>query len=195
VTLSKDTEIVIGFDHAVSGRDESVAWIGAMVKTTPLNVLVEHEVRVWLNTLVHNQVVELKGTYPNARYCIDATAEGGKEALGECRRANLDTLGVDFSRAKQGLMIGLKNTMQQKLIVIFDEKTLVQLKHYKFSESKTTKGRYKYGAPGTPDDRVDAVALASYRAFLLRTYGGAESAALFVGGTTRLQESAGITFL
>lgn len=198
--IPKGCELVIGFDHAVSGRDESVAWVGGLIpgiagNKMPAQILMEHDVRVWLHTYIHDQVVELSGLYPTGRYCIDATAEGGKEALGEFRRAGLDTLGVDFGKSKPVLMIGLKNSMQQGLVKFWDEKLRVQLSHYKFQESKTLKGRYKYGEPGTPDDRVDAFALAAYRAFLLRTYGGAESAILFAGDHKRLDHPSDLTFL
>lgn len=172
-----DVETVIGFDHAVSGRDESVAFIGSMQGAGPL---LEVVTRPWMNTLIHDQVIELSKLYPNARYCIDATAEGGKEAYGYFQRASLDTLGVDFGKSKQTLMITLKQSMQQGLFKFRDERLLVQLTNYKFAESDTVKGRYKFGEPGTPDDRVDAAALANYRAFLLRGH-GVENAAMWVG--------------
>lgn len=177
-----DIEEIIGFDHAVSGRDESVAFIGVMKDNGPL---FELETRAWLNTLIHDQVAELAKTHPNARFCIDATAEGGKEAVGYFQRASLDTLGVDFGKSKQTLMITLKNSMQQHLFKFKDEKLLVQLTNYQFKESDTVKGRYKFGEPGTPDDRVDAAALANYRAFLLRGYGGADHAAEWLGEELR----------
>lgn len=177
-TLTKDSELVIGFDHAVSGGDESVAHIGILQANGALH---EYEVRRWLNTLIHYQVEELGKQYPNARYCIDATAEGGKEALGYFQRAGLDVFPVDFGKSKPTLMITHKNRMQQNLFKFQDEKTRVQHLNYKFQESENKKGSYRYGKKGTPDDRVDAAALADYRAFLLTGYGGAENAALFVG--------------
>ena len=177
--MATEYEQIAGFDHAVSGRDESVLFVGYMQAGGPM---IEHEVRAWQNTLIHDQVALISREYPQAHFCIDATAEGGKECLGYFQRSGLDTVGVDFGKSKQTLMITLKNSMQQGLVRFADEKLRVQLTNYKFAESETVKGRYKFGEPGTPDDRVDALALANYRAFLLRGYGSGESAALFVGG-------------
>ena len=187
------SEEIVGFDHAVSGRDESIAFIAELL---PCGCLIEKETRAWQNTLIHDQVTELATYKPNAQYCIDATAEGGKEAYGYFQRASLDCLPVDFGKSKQTLMITLKNSMQQicasckrPIFRFKDEKLLVQLSNYKFAESETTKGRYKFGSPGTPDDRVDAAALANYRAFLLRGYGSGDASALFVGGEDERQQS------
>jgi hypothetical protein len=155
--LDQNTRIVIGFDHAVSGGDESVAWVSALND----GVLREIETRVWHNTLIHDQVNELKQSYPHALYGVDATAEGGKEAVGCFERATLNVTGVDFGKAKQSMMIITKNQMQLGKTYFFDEGLKTQLSHYKFKES-ATKGRYKFGEKGTPDDRVDAFALAVY---------------------------------
>jgi hypothetical protein len=149
--------LFIGFDHAVSGGDESVAWVGAVIDS----VLREVECRIWLNTLIHDQAGELAQVYPKASYWIDGTAEGGKEAVGTFERASLSVTGVDFGKAKQSMMIILKNTMQQKAVIFADEGLKAQLSHYKFRESNV-KGRYRFGEKGTPDDRVDAFALAVY---------------------------------
>jgi hypothetical protein len=178
-------EEIVGFDHAVSGRDESIAFVCDLL---PCGCVTETETRPWHNTLIHDQVNELALSHPNAHFCVDATAEGGKECLGYFQRAGLDTLGVDFGKSKVRLMVNFKNTMQTKCSTcnrpqfrFKDEKLLVQLNNYHFKESDTVKGRYKFGEPGTPDDRVDAAALACWRAAQLRGYGG-ESSALFVGG-------------
>lgn len=170
------TEIIIGFDHAVSSRDESVAFIGYLIN----GVLVEHDVMVWHNTYIHDQVAELARLYPNAHFCIDSTSEGGHEALGVFRRAGLDVVPVDFGKSKQRLMVNLKNTMQEQLVKFNDEKTRVQLTNYKFKET-AVKGHYRYGEPGNPDDRVDALALAAWRASDFRGNTG-ENSAIFVGG-------------
>jgi hypothetical protein len=138
-------------------------------------------VRAWHDTLIHDQVQELGKQYPNARYCIDGTAEGGKETRGFFQRAGLDVLAIDFSKSKPRLMITHKNRMQQGLFKFHDERTRIQHLNYKFTESETVKGRYKYGLPGNPDDRVDAAALADYRAYLLEGTGSAEDALFFVG--------------
>ena len=151
--------LIVGFDHAVSGGDESVAWVGAVLN----RVLSEVECKIWLNTLIHDQVTELKQVYPKAQYCVDATAEGGKEAIGFFERAGLKVTGIDFGKSKQSLMITLKNSMQQGKVKFADEVLRTQLAHYKFRES-ATKGRYKFGEKGTPDDRVDAFALANWLA-------------------------------
>ena len=142
-------------------------------------ILREHEVRAWHNTLIHDQVHELATLYPNGRYCIDATAEGGKEALGYFQRAGLDVEGVDFGKSKMRLMVNLKNTGNEHNVKIADEKTRIQLSNYKFKESETAKGKYKFGEPGTPDDRVDALALACWRASELRGHG--EESVIFSG--------------
>jgi len=71
--------------------------------------------------------------------------------------------------------------MQQGLFKFQDEKTRIQHLNYKFSESETVKGKYKYGLPGNPDDRVDAAALADYQAYLLQGHSG-ENAVIFSGG-------------
>ena len=187
--IPRGYQCIIGFDHAVSGRDESVAFIGYMKDD---GALVEHEIRAWLNTLIHEQVDELARRYPTAYYCIDATAEGGKECLGYFERASLDVIGVDFGKSKQTLMITLKNAMQQGLFKFSDDKLRVQLSNYKFKESDSVKGRYKFGEPGTPDDRVDAAALANYRAFLMRGYGNGENSVIFQGDRQRVNDASGI---
>jgi len=176
--ITPDSEVVVGFDHAVSSKDESIAFIAAL---EPSGILTELEVRAWHNTLIHDQVQELSKQYPNARYCIDGTAEGGKEAKGILQRTGLDVLAIDFGKAKPTLMITHKSRMQQGLFKLQDERTRIQHANYKFSESEAVKGRYKYGSPGTPDDRVDAAALADYRASLLQGAGSAENAVIFVG--------------
>jgi hypothetical protein len=173
----KTDPIIIGFDHAVSSRDESIAYVTGLIG----EIQTEIETRSWQNTLVHDQAEELKKLYPEALYCIDATAEGGKEALGTFQRAGLSVLGIDFSKTKPTLMITLKNSMQQHVFFFNDEKLQNQLGYYKFQQSETQKGKFRYGKPGIPDDRVDAAALAAYRAFLMRGYGG-ESNVAFVGG-------------
>jgi hypothetical protein len=157
VQLSANPQVIVGFDHAVSGGDESVAWVGALIG----GVLREVETRVWHDTLVHDQAAELARLYPQATYCIDGTAEGGKEAVGIFTRAGLRVTGIDFGKAKQSLMITLKNSMQQKTVCFADDGLKAQLSHYKFKES-SVKGRYRFGEKGTPDDRVDAFALANY---------------------------------
>jgi hypothetical protein len=145
-------------------------------------------------------VDELAIAHPNARYCVDATAEGGKEAYGYFQRASLDCLPIDFGKSKQTIMITLKNAMQQKwtdnkpMFRFADEKLRVQLSNYKFKESESVKGKYKFGEPGTPDDRVDAAALANYRAFLLRGYGGAENSVFFISEDQHTEQTAGIAF-
>lgn len=58
--------------------------------------------------------------------------------------------------------------MQRGLFRFNDERLRVQLSNYKFQESKTRKGHYRYSEPGTPDDRVDAAALANYLAVQIR---------------------------
>jgi hypothetical protein len=171
--IPDDAKICIGFDHAVSGRDESVAFVGALIPGLDAHgqeaiVLCEHEVRTWLNTLIYDQVSEITQLYPRASYCVDATAEGGKECLGYFERARVEVVGIDFGKAKQTLMIKLKNSMQRGLFRFNDERLRVQLSNYKFQESKTKKGHYRYGETGTPDDRVDAAALANYLAVELR---------------------------
>jgi hypothetical protein len=157
--LPRNAIIIIGFDHAVSGGDESVAWVGALVN----GILWEIETRTWLNTYIHDQATELHKSYPQALYCIDGTAEGGKEAVGTFERLGLNVTPIDFGRSKQTLMLVLKDSMQRKLAHYADEGLRVQLSHYKFRES-ATKGRYVFGQKGTPDDRVDAFALANYLA-------------------------------
>jgi hypothetical protein len=189
--IPKGVPVIIGFDHAVSGMDESVAHVCAL---QPNGILREVETRVWMNTVVHEQAQELARLYPNAYYCIDATAEAGPEALGTFRRAGLDVLGVDFGKSKPTLMITLKNTMQQHLYQFCDEKLQAQLGYYKFEQSKTQKGHYRYGQPGIPDDRVDAAALAAYRAYLMRGYAG-ESNIAFVGDQIRVNETSGTEFM
>jgi hypothetical protein len=196
--INDKSTILVGWDHAVSGGDESVAFIGVYDEST--NVLTEYEVRRWLNTSIHQQAVELRQAYPEAYpeayYCIDATAEGGKIALDEARRQSLNVFPVDFGKAKATLMITHKNRMQQGLFKFQDEKTRIQHLNYKFAESETVKGRYKYGEPGTPDDRVDAAALADYQAHLLQGTGGAENAAIWVGGDElRFSEPSGPGFM
>ncbi len=171
--IPEDAQICIGFDHAVSGRDESVAFVGALILGSDAHgqearVLCEHEVRAWLNTLVYDQMKEITQLYPRAHYCVDATAEGGKMCLGYFERARVEVVGVDFGKAKQNLMITLKNSMQRGLFRFNDERLRVQLTNYKFQESKTKKGHYRYGEPGKPDDRVDAAALANHLAVQLR---------------------------
>jgi hypothetical protein len=177
-TITPNTEIIVGFDHAVSGVDESVAFIGAF---EPNGKLAELEVLAWHNTLIHDQVQELSKQYANAHYCIDGTAEGGKEAQGFFQRAGLDVLPIDFGKSKPTLMITHKNRMQQNLFKFQDERTRIQHLNYKFQESQSVKGRYKYGKPGAPDDRVDAAALADYLAFLQSNRGSGENAVIFVG--------------
>jgi hypothetical protein len=159
-------ELIIGFDHVVSSRDESVVYVSAIVN----GVQYEIETRAWHNTLVHDQ--------------------GGKEAFGYFQRAGLDAMGVDFSKTKKTLMITMKNAMQQNLFKFSDEKLAAQLGHYKFQESETTKGRYRSGQTGVSDDRVDA----AYRAYMMRGYAG-ESSIAFVGDQIRLSETSGTEFM
>jgi len=185
--ITANTEIIVGFDHAVSGADESIAFVGAL---EPSGRLTELEVLAWHNTLIHDQVQKLSNEYPDAHYCIDGTAEGGKEARGFFQRAGLDVLAIDFGKSKPTLMITHKNRMQQGLFKFKDEYTRIQHLNYKFSESETVKGRYKYGFPGNPDDRVDAAALADYRAFLLQGTGSGENAVIFVGDELQFDEPA-----
>jgi hypothetical protein len=156
-SLPSNIKIIIGFDHAVSGGDESVAWVAAQIGS----ILQEIETRIWLNTLIHDQARELAQLYPHAQYCIDGTAEGGKEAVGTFKRAGLKVIGVDFGKAKQSMMITLKDSMQRGTVRYADESLINQLGYYKFKESNV-KGRYRFGEKGTPDDRVDALALANY---------------------------------
>jgi hypothetical protein len=190
IVRPKAEPIIIGFDHAVSGMDESVAYISGLIDGSQLEI----ETRVWHNTLVHEQADELSKSYPEAFYCIDGTAEGGKEALGTFQRLGLNVLGIDFGKAKPTLMITLKNSMQQGIFKFNDEKLQAQLGYYKFAQSETQKGKFRYGKPGIPDDRVDAAALAAYRAYLIRGYAG-ESNIAFVGDQIRLNETSGTEFM
>jgi hypothetical protein len=178
-TLTPQSTVIVGWDHAVSAGDESVAFVGILDQK--MNIISEYEVRRWLNISLHQQANEISQAYPDAYYCLDSTAEGGKIALDEARRCGLNVSPIDFSKSKPTLMITHKNRMQQGLFKFQDEKTRIQHLNYKFSESETVKGRYKYGAPGNPDDRVDAAALADYQAHLLQGHTG-ESLVFFSGG-------------
>jgi hypothetical protein len=190
VERGKAEVVIIGFDHAVSGIDESVAHVTALIG----GVQYEIETIAWHNTLVHDQATTLAKSYPEAFYCIDATAEGGKEALGTFQRLGLNVLGIDFAKSKPTLMITLKNSMQQGIFKFNDEKLQAQLGYYKFQQSETQKGKFRYGKPGIPDDLVDAAALAAYRAYLMRGYAG-ESNIAFVGDQLRLNETSGTEFM
>lgn len=177
IDIPKDYIAIIGHDHAVSGRDEAIAFVGYMKNDGPL---IEHEVRAWHNTLIHEQVAELALCYPTGIFWIDGTSEGGKEALGYYQRAGLDHHGLDFGKAKSTIMITLKNSLQQKLFLFADEKTRMQLINYPYELSPTK--HIKYGDKDIPDDRVDAAALANYGAFMRRGYGSGENAVMFSGG-------------
>lgn len=159
-------DLIIGYDHAVSSGDESVAFVGEL---KPDGSYVEVETWVWKNTLIHEQVALLAAKYPNADYIIDATSEGGKEAEGTVRRASLTCLPVDFGRSKQTLVITQKNAMQESLFKFHDEGLFHQLLNYAFEETDTP-GHYKYGKKEIPDDRHDAAALGNYGAWNRRGY-------------------------
>jgi hypothetical protein len=159
-------DLIIGWDHAVSSGDESVAFVGEL---KPTGQYVEVETWVWKNTLLHEQANQMALKYPNADYIIDATSEGGKEAEGTARRESLTVLPVDFGKSKATLVITQKNAMQEGLFKFHDEGLFHQLLNYAFEETDTP-GRYKYGKKEIPDDRHDAAALGNYGAWNRRGY-------------------------
>ncbi len=174
--------LFVGVDPAVSGRDESVAY-PLMVKS---DGLVEGlPVLAWHNTPAPMQVQALKEFARKYEayeplFVLDMTGPFGITFGDLMRAAELPIMEFSFSAQSKAILYTRgKTILEDSPVRLRDPKTKQQLSLYHFRESETTKGRFKFGKTGIPDDRADALMLALW-GLGKHPPGNTEAAVLFI---------------